>query len=108
MRIVITSLDSKKSAKRLAKKLVNAKKAACVSILKANSIYVWSGKICDEKERILLIKTDLKFKKIAKFIKKYHSYELPEIISFKSDNISKDYKKWIKRKLYETLSNKSE
>lgn len=97
MKFVLTSTSDKKSAKKLAKKLIKAKIAACVSIFKANSVYFWNGKICDEKERILLIKTGVKFKKIAKFIKANHDYELPEIVAFDADNAFKKYKIWIEK-----------
>lgn len=99
MKLVITSTADKKSAKKLANALLQANLAACVSIVKTNGIYFWEGKICDEKERLLLIKTDEKFKKIAKFIKANHDYELPEIIAFKAKFTSKEYKKWIKERV---------
>lgn len=97
MKFVLTSCADKAAAKTLAKKLVKAKFAACVSVFKANSVYFWDGEIKDEKERVLLIKTAVKFKKIAKFIKKHHDYDLPEIVAFKADKASKKYKKWIKK-----------
>ena len=97
MKLVLTSCADKAAAKTLAKKLVKAKFAACVSVFKANSVYFWDGEIKDEKERVLLIKTAVKFKKVAKFIAKHHDYELPEIVAFKADNTSKKYKKWIKK-----------
>lgn len=88
MKFVITSCD-KKGAKKLSKKLIKRKFAACVSVIKAKSTYVWNGEICCEKEIILLIKTAKKFKKISKFIKQNHSYELPEIASIKADKVLK-------------------
>ncbi|UEB49375.1 divalent-cation tolerance protein CutA [Campylobacter curvus] len=96
MKILMTSVADKKAAKMLGKKLIKNGLAACVSSTKADSLYVWDDKICDEKERILLIKTDAKFKKIAKFIKANHDYELPEILSFKPKDIYKKYKIWVK------------
>ena len=97
MKFILTSCADKATAKALAKKLIKAKFAACVSLFKANSVYFWDGEIKDEKERVLLIKTAVKFKKIAKFIARYHDYELPEIVAFKADKASKKYKKWIKK-----------
>ena len=97
MKFVLTSCADKAAAKTLAKKLVKAKFAACISVFKANSVYFWDGEVKDEKERVLLIKTAVKFKKVAKFIAKHHDYELPEIVAFKADNTSKKYKKWIKK-----------
>lgn len=97
MKFILTSCADKAAAKTPAKKLVKAKFAACVSVFKANSVYFWNGEIKDEKERVLLIKTTVKFKKIAKFIARHHDYELPEIVAFKADKASKKYKKWIKK-----------
>lgn len=97
MKFILTSCADKAAAKTLAKKLVKAKFAACVSVFKANSVYFWNSEIKDEKERVLLIKTAVKFKKVAKFIARHHNYELPEIVAFKADKASKKYKKWIKK-----------
>ncbi len=105
MKFILTSCADKVAAKALAKKLVKTKFAACVSVFKANSVYFWDGEVKDEKERVLLIKTAVKFKKVAKFIAKHHDYELPEIVAFKADKASKKYKKWIKRKVNEAISN---
>lgn len=97
MKIIITSVADKKSAKKLANELVSAKFAACVSVLKAQSFYFWQDKICDEKERILLIKTQAKFKDVSEFIRSNHEYKLPEIIALKPHKVEKSYKKWIKK-----------
>ena len=97
MRILITSVAKKKEAKKLSKKLVKKGLAACMSSFSANSIYLWQEKLSDEKEQISLIKTDVKFKKVAKFIRKYHSYETPEILALKPKEIFKKYENWIKK-----------
>ena len=97
MRILITSVAKKKEAKKLSTKLVKKGLAACVSSFSAKSIYLWQEEICDEKEQILLIKTDAKFKKVAKFIRKHHSYDTPEILALKPKDVFKKYENWIKK-----------
>ena len=97
MRILITSVAKKKEAKKISKKLVKKGLAACVSSFSAKSIYLWQEKLCDKKEKILLIKTDAKFKKVAKFIIKHHSYETPEILALKPKDVFKKYENWIKK-----------
>ncbi len=95
--IVQTTCSSKKEAKKIAKKLVEKKLAACVQISKIESIYKWEGKLCVDKERLLFIKTKNKnFKKIQRIIKENHSYDLPEIIEIKITNASKEYLQFIK------------
>ena len=94
--IIQTTCSSKKEAKRIAKLLVLKKLAACIQILKINSIYKWNNKICEDKEHLLFIKTKKKnFKKVKRKIKENHSYDLPEILEIKITNTSKEYKKFI-------------
>ena len=97
MRILITSVAKKKEAKKLSKKLVKKGLAACVSSFSAKSIYLWQEKLFGEKEQILLIKTDVKFKKLSHFILKHHSYETPEILALKPKEVFKKYENWIKK-----------
>lgn len=97
MRILITSVAKKKEAKKLSKKLVKKGLAACVSSFNAKSLYLWQEKLFGEKEQILLIKTDVKFKKVAKFIRKHHSYETPEIMALKPKEVFKKYENWIQK-----------
>lgn len=97
MRILITSVAKKKEAKELSKMLVKKGFAACVSSFSAKSIYLWQEKLCDGKEQILLIKTDIKFKKVAKFIRKHHSYEIPEILALRPKEVFEKYEDWIKK-----------
>jgi len=39
----------------------------------------------------------VKFKKVAKFIRKHHSYETPEILALKPKDVFKKYENWIKK-----------
>jgi len=64
--------------------------------LPVRSIYSWKGEVVDDKESAVLMKTrSSKVKKAIKRIKELHSYEVPEIISFKIEKGSKDYLDWI-------------
>ena len=92
MIIVLTTVSKKSDAEKLAKALVAKKLAACVNIIATSSIYRWKGKVVKEKEFLLLIKTAKPYEKVERFIKKHHSYGLPEIISFP---IAKGYKKYL-------------
>lgn len=97
-KLIFTSIDKKRYAKKLAKALIKRSLAACVQIHKAHSLYIWQDKMQDEKEWILAIKTAKKFKKLKAFIKSHHHYDTAEIISFKIDKIDKKYQKWLKGK----------
>jgi periplasmic divalent cation tolerance protein len=97
--LVISTAGSEKEGWKIAQKLVEGKLAACVNVIpKVNSFFYWGGKLCREREVILIIKTIQKqFKKIINEIKKIHSYEVPEIISLQVDRGEERYLAWINR-----------
>lgn len=96
--IILTTTPSTRVARQIADSLIKQKLAACVNIIpQISSHYVWQGKLCKDKEVLLLIKTTRsRFKKIHDQIKKLHPYQVPEIISLNIDQGSKDYLAWIK------------
>lgn len=97
--MVISTAGSEKEGREIARRLVDAKLAACVSVIpKVTSFFYWEGRVRREKEVILLMKTVQKLsKKIIKEIKRIHSYKVPEIICFKIDAGDGEYLEWIQR-----------
>lgn len=96
MIIVQTTFQDKKEAKKIANILLEKKLCACVQISKIKSYYFWDGKLCEDKERLLSIKTKKScFKKIQREIKENHSYDLPEIIAIPIKKSSKEYKQYV-------------
>ncbi len=94
--IVITTCAEKKEADHLASHLTEGKLAACVQINKITSYYTWKGKVHNETEYRLIIKTKVKFyKKIEQCIKDIHRYEVPEIIRIPVQTGLKEYLDWI-------------
>ncbi|MEE9218181.1 MAG: divalent-cation tolerance protein CutA [Acidobacteriota bacterium] len=81
--LVLTTIDTERSAQRIAGSLVEQRLAACVNIVKSvRSIYRWKEKIHDDEELILLIKTERsRFEDVRKVIQELHSYEMPDIIA---------------------------
>jgi periplasmic divalent cation tolerance protein len=60
------------------------------------SIYRWEGKITDEKEFVLLIKSTRElFPEIKAEISKIHSYHTPEIICLPIIDGSRNYLQWV-------------
>ena len=84
-------------AKKLGKKLVKAKLAACTNIIPViYSTYVWKNKTMVDKECSMIVKTSKsKVKAAIKFIVKKHSYECPAVSAIPVDFIHKDFQKWI-------------
>jgi periplasmic divalent cation tolerance protein len=97
MLIVLTTTSDLTEAEVLAHKIVESKLAACVQVMAPmRSIYFWNGKIQDDTEHLLLIKTlPERFLQLQKFILANHSYETPEIAAIKAEHVSEHYAKWL-------------
>ena len=101
MIIIKTTSDSHKVMKDITNTLLNKKYAACVNIIpRMRSKYILDGRIFESREVMLLIKTseDLELN-VYKTIKKLHNYDIPEISTIKTENVDKDYAKWLKGSL---------
>jgi periplasmic divalent cation tolerance protein len=95
--LLITNLPDRDSAQHLANKLVEQHAAACVNIMpECTSVYRWEGKIENNNEVPLLIKTTRSaYKRAEELIQELHPYELPEIIAVSIVAGLPDYLKWV-------------
>jgi periplasmic divalent cation tolerance protein len=93
---VLTTTGNAEQARLIASGLVEVKLAACVQSFPINSCYYWDGKVNNDDEVLLLIKTrkDL-YDQVEKKIKELHSYTTPEIICLPIITGSKGYLDWI-------------
>ena len=96
MIIVKTSSDNFDVLEKICNQVIVKKLAACANIIpNCFSYFYWEGKIQKNQEYLVFIKTlKINEKKIYKIIKKYHNYDIPEILTLKVENIEKDYMKW--------------
>src|SRR4030043_1126702 len=96
--VVLVTCGSEEEALKIANALVEAHLAACVNLVAPiRSIYRWDGKIWDEKEWLLIIKTEKqRFEELEKKVKSLHSYPVPEIISLPITEGSSAYLNWIR------------
>lgn len=95
--VVFITASGEDEAVKIAKALVEARLAGCVNIVKdIRSIYSWQGKIEDEKEVLMIVKTQKAlFDPLMKKVKESHSYTVPEIIALPIIQGSEDYLKWL-------------
>ena len=103
--VVLTTVSNDEEAESLARKIVEAKLAACVQILPPmKSVYFWENAIQIDSEHLLLIKTlREKFDELSKFIQANHSYETPEIIALEANAVAENYLDWMKNYLKNQL-----
>ena len=95
--VILTTCPSEEEALRIANGLVEECLAGCINILPpVRSIYKWEGKICDEKEWLLIIKTGReRFQELENKIKSLHSYSVPEMICLPIVEGSLAYLEWL-------------
>ena len=95
--IVLSTVSSEKEALAIAQALVQREQAACVNMVPMiRSIYRWKGKVCNEAEQMLIIKTTrATLADVSRTIKELHSYELPEILALPVTEGDENVLRWI-------------
>jgi periplasmic divalent cation tolerance protein len=98
---VITTVEHKADAEKIAKFLVEKRIAACVQIIgPVTSYFQWQKKLDSAQEYLCLIKSrnDL-FSELEAEIKSLHPYEVPELLVTPITNGGKDYLNWLAAEL---------
>ncbi len=95
--VVMVTTPSQDEATKIADELVKSHLAACASTIPTvRSTYWWEGKIVNDQEALLLIKTTLgKFTSVQETIQKIHSYKVPEIIALPVIKGFPPYLEWV-------------
>ena len=94
--LVLSTVNSEEQALSLAKALVEQKIIACANIIAGvKSIYHWQGKVHNDSEFLLIMKTAAPFAKVEAAILKHHPYEVPEIVSVTPAAVGKLYGEWL-------------
>jgi periplasmic divalent cation tolerance protein len=92
-------------ALQIGRTLVERRLAACVNLVPGiTSIFRWEGKISEEQEILLIVKSrHERFDEIVKAVKGLHSYQVPEIVGMRLSNGLQDYLKWMVNSTYKSL-----
>ncbi len=96
-RVVLVTAGSDEEAAKIARALVEERLAACVNIIPGvRSIYRWQGKVEDDREVLMVIKTDADaLNDLEERVRAIHSYEVPEVIALRIDQGSGPYLDWL-------------
>jgi len=96
--VVFITASNEDEAEKISHALVEARLAGCVNIIKGvRSIYQWKGKIEDESEVVMMVKTQRRlFPSLSKKVKELHTYTVPEILALPVVEGSVEYLNWLK------------
>ncbi len=86
-------------AREVSRILVEKKLVACVNLVTAvESIYEWEGKVCEEKEVLLMMKTtESKLTALEISLVELHPYDVPEFIVIEIKSGHQPYLDWLNR-----------
>jgi periplasmic divalent cation tolerance protein len=93
----MTTVPTSDIGQIIAEKILRERLAACVTLqATSQSLYWWKGKITQENEHTLLIKTKKEaYPKLEEMIREIHPFDVPEIIALPILIGSEDYLGWI-------------
>ena len=83
-RVVLVMCGTLRETRRIARRVISKRLAACVNIIlsPAESFYTWKGKLEKAREYLLVMKTTAKrLVELEKAVKRLHSYDVPEFIA---------------------------
>jgi len=95
--VVLTTLASSDDAAAFVRALVERRLIACGTILPpARSVYRWEGKIADESEAVVLLKTrSAALQPLKAAFQELHPYKVPELLALPVASGLEPYLAWI-------------
>jgi periplasmic divalent cation tolerance protein len=95
--VVLVTAPSADSAAAMARTLVEEGLAACGNVVPAiRSIYRWEGKIHDDAEAMLVLKTERRALPELKLrLQKLHPYQVPELLVIPVEDGLGPYLAWV-------------
>jgi periplasmic divalent cation tolerance protein len=99
--VVLSTCATADEAAKLARVLVEARVAACVTIVPgARSVYRWQGAVETSEECLLIIKSSRPlFDQLRAALEKAHSYEVPEVLAIAVVDGAPNYITWLEGQL---------
>ena len=97
--IVLTTVGADFNVRPIAHDLVERRLAACVNVVDGVlSIYQWEGRVTDDREQLLIIKTtESRVDELREALFAQHPYEVPEFLVLPISAISDSYRDWLVR-----------
>jgi len=96
--VVLVTCPNQDVGQTIGKALVEERLAACVNIIpRLRSIYRWEGKLCQDPEVLLVVKTRATcLAALTRRVKALHPYSNPEVIAVPVAGGSSPYLAWVR------------
>jgi len=95
--VVLVTVPSPDEAAQIARTLVEERLAACGNVVPAiRSIYRWEGRLQDDAEALLVLKTSRgRFEALRDRVLALHPYDVPEVLALPVEAGNAAYLAWI-------------
>ena len=94
--MMTTTFADEASAKKMITLLLEERLVACAQMMPIQSFYRWEGKICDEQEFLVLLKTQaIHYDAIEALIFAHHPYKTPQLLQIPIEKGLSNYLLWI-------------
>jgi periplasmic divalent cation tolerance protein len=95
--VVLTTVASEEEAVTLVRALLERRLIACGTLLPgARSLYRWQGKLADEREVVVMLKTrSARLDSLTAAFGELHPYKVPELLSLSVSSGLEKYLEWI-------------
>lgn len=96
--VVLTTLARDEDARALVTALLAERLVACGTLLPgARSIYRWEGKVTEEAEVVVLLKTDRsRWDALCAAVRQRHPYRVPELLALPAERGLEEYVSWLR------------
>ena len=101
MLVVLTTFATTDDAVRVVRALIEERLIACGNLLPgARSLYRWEGRIADEPEVVVLMKTRKQdWAALLSRLHELHQYQTPECLALPVDSGAPRYLEWLESEL---------
>jgi periplasmic divalent cation tolerance protein len=101
--MILVTTGGRNDAERLGEGLVVEHLAGCCTVIPmVHSFYYWEGQLQREHESLLIVKTvQSRAKAVEEYVRKNHTYELPEIIQLAIEDGAPRYLQWLAEQVSE-------
>lgn len=95
--VVLTTVASDAEAVKLVRELLERRLIACGTLFPgARSLYRWQGKVADEQEVVILLKTrSARLDSLRTAFSELHPYKVPELLAMPVEGGLEKYLEWI-------------
>lgn len=97
LRVVLVTCPDADVARSLARELVERRLIACANMIPGlTSIYRYEGKVHEDPEVLLLLKTRLELlEALEAAVIELHAYDVPEFVALEADRVESRYAEWL-------------